>query len=492
MINNNISNEKLFEVQKIIDDVGKNATLKLFQHNSSFSFYEFVENIYNSYKKNLQNKIKLFKHFTLLIDESVDVCCQNQLSVYICYIDSNFVPTTSFMALLNIGLEGGTAINLKNIIYNLLDKWELDKTYLVAISTDGAASMIGKYNGLIETLRKNLPSLMGFYCYLHRLNLANKFPLEKLSLKEIKQTLQICNDIANYIHSSSSRKLRYAAIDDSVKNTLILQPVATRWSSNWDWINSIVTNFNSMHKFILMEQSIDQSDSIILIQKKIHTNEFLENISILYSILKIINVAIINLQKINNDICIAKQIIHKLIYSLIQLKTSKQTMELYKRLFQQYSEFTRINHQKKLQVKNKNVEKEIKKKIEEYVDLFITKVNEKFEDDITDEIVELLDVSLIYDDDKKWEEKKKKYGNFISKIKNRFNNVRYDERFEDYQLFKSVVHSNNNYKKLQTFKDVCVFIISEHYLRDAPTIVRFAHICLLLCPTTVIVENGYD
>jgi hypothetical protein len=43
---------------------------------------------------------------------------------------------------------------------------------LVGIGTDGASNMLGKNNGLVATLKRDMPDLISTHCIAHKLNLA--------------------------------------------------------------------------------------------------------------------------------------------------------------------------------------------------------------------------------------------------------------------------------------------------------------------------------
>ena len=70
---------------------------------------------------------------------------------------------------------------------------------LVSVCTDGAPSMIGKHEGFVALLRRELPdsdTLMSFHCILHQQNLCAKSAL-------LSDTLNGVVGIVNYIRANA-------------------------------------------------------------------------------------------------------------------------------------------------------------------------------------------------------------------------------------------------------------------------------------------------
>ena len=81
----------------------------------------------------------------------------------------------------------------------------LNLSNLVSVCTDGAPSMIGRHEGFVAFLRRELPNpdtLMSFHCILHQQNLCAKSALLSDTLNRV-----IC--IENYIRANAMRHRQF-------------------------------------------------------------------------------------------------------------------------------------------------------------------------------------------------------------------------------------------------------------------------------------------
>ena len=105
---------------------------------------------------------------SLLVDESTDRSLEQHLIVYVCSLSRGGLgpPRMQFVGLSSVPRATGE-IFYKNVV-DLLEKleWPLEK--LVALATDGAASMIGVRQGLAARLRADVPTLINVHCIAHR------------------------------------------------------------------------------------------------------------------------------------------------------------------------------------------------------------------------------------------------------------------------------------------------------------------------------------
>jgi hypothetical protein len=73
-------------------------------------------------------------------------------------------------------LDNANAVGYLDAVEKELEKhgflnWLLS-SHLIGISTDGAASISGAENGLIQKIRQNISHLTGVHCVAHMLNLS--------------------------------------------------------------------------------------------------------------------------------------------------------------------------------------------------------------------------------------------------------------------------------------------------------------------------------
>jgi 3-dehydroquinate dehydratase len=339
MISSNIPNNKYCSLQELINTVGENKLLSLFKHNSTTSFLDFLQTLFNTYKKIIIENVNIFKHFSILVDDSVNVLNQNQVCIFVRYIDNKLNLRTSFLALKDLGNSGGTSSNLMKIIEEVLINYNLKKENIVAFASDGAANMIGEYNGLIAKLKNYSPIFVSCHCSIHRLNLVLKESISDKEFDKFDLSMDIFNEISNYIDCSSTKKSMFHLLQlkNNKKNKKIKKPIQIRWCSNYDCLISILDNFSIILEFLL-EQPQQKSGKANQLLKRIQSYVFFRNSSVLKSILEKFNKAIINLQKINIDIGEFEEHISEIKHQLLSIKKNGSAFQNYAALKFEYCE----------------------------------------------------------------------------------------------------------------------------------------------------------
>ena len=114
-----------------------------------------------------------------------------------------------------------------------IDLYSYLKRNLIGFASDGASVMLGKHNGLIRKLEKNLnKKLYGIHCMAHRLRLLLRKPFEQISqLHELESTI---NSVYNFYSRSHKIKahLRQTAFSLKVNITELSYIYKERWISS--------------------------------------------------------------------------------------------------------------------------------------------------------------------------------------------------------------------------------------------------------------------
>ena len=100
------------------------------------------------------------------IDESTDIGVNEQLSVVIKYVNTEYTPVTSYLSL--VELEGSTAPDIAEATRKLLKSFGVFEK-CVAVGADGASEMQGRHAGPIELLYAMPPKrlLLQTHCASH-------------------------------------------------------------------------------------------------------------------------------------------------------------------------------------------------------------------------------------------------------------------------------------------------------------------------------------
>jgi hypothetical protein len=125
--------------------------------------------ISNDLKLQLLSRLSTGK-FSLQLDESTDIANDAILLTYVRYFYNNEMHED---ILFSSKLETiTTGKNIFDTLVNFFTNNNVNLKNCISITTDGAASMTGKYVGLVKLVKDIVPSLKWTHCILHREALA--------------------------------------------------------------------------------------------------------------------------------------------------------------------------------------------------------------------------------------------------------------------------------------------------------------------------------
>jgi hypothetical protein len=302
IIQQNVPNNHYFSLQQLIDSVSNNSPLKCFTHNSSYSFHELCGSIYDAYKGFVKKSISSFKLFSLLVDDSTNVCRVKQLCVYVRYVDSNINVITLFLGLREIGSEGATSQKLFLLICDVLKEYDLEMKNMVSFCSDGASNMRGLHNGLLALFRAQIPDLIDYYCSSHRFNLVIQKFLQMTP--NINNPINDIVDISTHINLSPNRISLLHDIQHQFNKPSyqIHQRILTRWSSTFTCLRSITKQLFVLLTLIYEDNKSSPCETLSNFLKKVQNDEYICNVAAADVVLEKMNITILKLQTKNIDI----------------------------------------------------------------------------------------------------------------------------------------------------------------------------------------------
>jgi len=117
--------------------------------------------------QSISNELNECKYFAILADETNDVTKTEQLSIMVRYFYNNTI-NEGFLGFGPCSLLNAQA--LFNYIKCKLFNFSIDINNCVAQTSDGAAVMSGKVNGVQTIFQRQVPQAIYTHCYNHRLN----------------------------------------------------------------------------------------------------------------------------------------------------------------------------------------------------------------------------------------------------------------------------------------------------------------------------------
>lgn len=255
------------------------------------SLTDKVEHIADTVIEKLTNILsnKLL-YYSLCLDESTDIVCTAQVMYYIRFVDDEYNTYEQFLCL--DSLSGHVnAETLYNSFIHVLDRYKLDHSKCVSVTTDGCNVMRGVHNGLIALIKRTstLSHIFDLHCILHQQNLAAKNT--ELGF--------LFEDIVALITSIRGKDLTYrkfrSFLDSSPDTKMRTLPyhTAVRWLSRSKSVERVIEARSIISDFCKEEELpciLDSKTSWL-------------NINFLADILKLHQILNLQLQGYNNNIC---------------------------------------------------------------------------------------------------------------------------------------------------------------------------------------------
>jgi len=166
-----------------------------------------------------------------MLDESIDNSLEQHLVVYSTYLDSAGLgpPISQFMKLITV--PDGKGKTIYDTFISLKETRKLQNENLIAVSTDGASSMLGSENGFVTFLKNDLPNLIGTHCIAHREALAASDASKKIP--KFLFVEKLANKLYSWVGNSAKRnnELIYLLEVMELESLQVLQIHGIRWLS---------------------------------------------------------------------------------------------------------------------------------------------------------------------------------------------------------------------------------------------------------------------
>ncbi|KAK2954815.1 hypothetical protein BLNAU_10300 [Blattamonas nauphoetae] len=174
-----------------------------------------------------QNQVLLKQSdfFGLLFDESTDSSNRSQLMITICYILEG-VRQFGYLGLMELGVDGGSGINIAHKIQEIVSKNDLDPNRCIGLATDGASAMVGEVKGAVTRLKSFFPNAVTTHCCAHRVSLSASDVRHSQDLALFHTVETIAGMIASTFHHSN---LLTAKLHEKQKSSETLAAFASRF-----------------------------------------------------------------------------------------------------------------------------------------------------------------------------------------------------------------------------------------------------------------------
>ncbi|XP_059295629.1 uncharacterized protein LOC132048966 [Lycium ferocissimum] len=141
-------------------------------------------------------------YFSILVDESRDVSCKEQMAIVLRYVDRRGSVMERFIGTIHV--RDTSALSLRNEVVGLLAQHSLSPSYIRGQCYDGANNMQRDLNGLKILIQKESKGAHSIHYFAHQLQVT----LVAISRRcdEVRELLSLVSNILNMVRASFKRR----------------------------------------------------------------------------------------------------------------------------------------------------------------------------------------------------------------------------------------------------------------------------------------------
>ncbi|CAO2831922.1 unnamed protein product [Amaranthus hypochondriacus] len=256
-------------------------------------------------------------YFAILVDESRDVSCKQQMALVLRYVDKRGFVMERLVGLAHV--TSTTAESLKETIYSMLAQLSLSPSRIRGQGYDGASNMRGHINGLRTLIQNDCSSAHYVHCFAHQLQLT----LVKVAHKhvDVEHLIELTNLALNTIGVSYKRRDEFREkqaemVEKALSEGELLtgkglnqevglqKPGDTRWGSHFNTFSNFIQMFSPIVDVLdaLVVAGDDDRIKIQAILDGIQTFDFAFMIHLMKLVLGISNGLSLSLQRRDQDV----------------------------------------------------------------------------------------------------------------------------------------------------------------------------------------------
>lgn len=238
-------NTSMNSVQEINSHVSKYVQIPESWRSKNYAF-EFVECINQVIQNEDFDAIRKSQYHCLIIDESTDISVHKMLIIYIKF-RTNFDYKTSFATI--IQLSACDALSIVAAIKKFYSDFKLDMDKMVMMTSDGAAVMLGGYNGVAKILQRDIPYLSAQHCVAHREDLGIDDAWRGIPLMKTLETL--LRTVYTMFSRSSVKKGKFQDLAAVMEcDVLSFRPLnEVRWLSRHFAVIPFIRNYDVLIEY---------------------------------------------------------------------------------------------------------------------------------------------------------------------------------------------------------------------------------------------------
>lgn len=254
-------NASMNSIQEINNHLAKYVEIPENWRSKNYA-YEFVECINHIIHQEIFNEIRKAQFHCLIVDDSTDISVHKMLIIYIKY-RFEFNYKTVFVGIIQLNACDGKSI-VESIKY-FYKNMDLDLQKMVMLTSDGAALMLGAYNGVTALLTQEIYHLTAQHCVAHREDLGIDDAWTGIPV--IAQIETLLRTVYTMFHRSSVKKHNFEEMATLMDcEVLMFRPLnEIRWLSRHFAIIPLIRNYDVLIEYC--KEKVDSSNVVDPIAK---------------------------------------------------------------------------------------------------------------------------------------------------------------------------------------------------------------------------------
>ena len=243
---------------------------------------------------------------SVLVDESTALGQKSCLIIYLrCCLLDNSKPVNFFLDL--VELSNATAQGITEAVLSCLSHYGLTESILsnilLGFASDGASVMLGQKSGVFARLKDKFPSIIGWHCYNHRVELAVHDAVKSCSqVNKFKMFMDKLYSLYSMSPKNKRLLLQCAAeVDEEVNK--IGRILEVRWvASSFRAVKAVWKSYSALHNHFITMAGDASCSSMEKAQwsglaKKFENSVFLQNLALMFDALQELSDLSLSLQQ---------------------------------------------------------------------------------------------------------------------------------------------------------------------------------------------------
>ncbi|KAL4091709.1 hypothetical protein QTP88_026360 [Uroleucon formosanum] len=282
----------------------------------------------------LCKEIKDSKLFSIIMDSTLDITKKDQLSVVLRYVVIDYHKKSieikeSFLGFFELKKHG--AADYENLLYSILESFDLNVKNCRGQGYDGASVMSGSNSGVQKRIMSVAPNASFVHCCAHNLNLV---------ISDAAKSTQVANNffgtvqaIFNFFSSSAPRWATLAFSEDfacKIRKKVLKKICPTRWEARHESVSALKQRYidvlKSLINISLISKKSDERSEAQSLQKKMESFQFVLMLSVWENILRPLHGVSKMLQQQDMNLQNARDRLKDVYYLINELRSNYKDM----------------------------------------------------------------------------------------------------------------------------------------------------------------------